>query len=455
MKTEFYIAARYFVALKQTQKHQSPLRKLQHSLFLCYIIKLFFQIVIALFSFSNKRISRFYKEIIDNFIRQNFIRILSNISMFGVGVACAALIIVLSVFNGLETLTKTLFRSYNPELKVESKKGKTFVPTAEQMQAIAAITHITAVTEVVEDNILLHYQNKQMVAKAKGVSQNYRQQYALDTALILGDLHIDKGPISFALVGLGVYHQLSIQLDNRHTPLQLWYPQADELLKLNPEKSFKRKTILPNGVLSIEQQFDANTIIVPVEFMRSLLNYKNHCSYLEIKTSNKKHIPTIKIQLEKILGANYTISDSKEQQADILRAVQIERLFVFVTFAFILLIASFNIFFSLAILSIEKKKDIDTLFSMGATKAFISKIFLFQGAIISLTGACSGLGLGALLCWMQQTFNVFTFAVQSNILQAYPVRISWTDFAYVAILVLLITFAASSVPAYNAARRSF
>lgn len=376
--------------------------------------------------------------------------------MVGVAVGTLALIVVLSVFNGMEDLTVKLYSAYHPQIQMVAKRGKSFVFSDSMANQIKQIPDLKEVTEVIEDNALLRYDNAQMAVNVKGVSNNFDQQYDLRSRLISGEFKLIEGNKMFALLGFGVQSLLSISLKTDFTPLIFWYPRKQKEIELDPSKAFIQEQIMPVGVLGVDQQFDNNHVLVPLEFANRLMQYGNKRTSLEIACTNPNVVGEVQKQLMDLFGNDFYIKNIEEQQAQVLRAVKIERLFVYLVFSMILGIASFNIFFSLAMLVIEKKKDIAILQSFGASKNLLRKIFLFEGGLIAFVGCTLGLlmGLAFLLVvsHFQQEYGFAGFGSEINIFLAYPVKIIWTDFVYVCLIMLLITIAAAVVPAKNATK---
>jgi len=383
--------------------------------------------------------------------KRNIISIISNISMIGVAVGTMSLIIVLSVFNGIEDLIRSLYGSFDPDLKISVVEGKSFPVTPQFIQNIKGIKGISLISETVEDNALLRYEDRQMIVKLKGVSDNYFQQNRIDSSLTEGSTQLKRGGLQFALLGRGVQSQLSIRTDNPFIGLQVLYPKAKKTISLNPENAFNEKGIMPGGVFAIERQYDDSYVFAPLEFARDLFNYGNKRSSLEIKVTKGTNPNKVKRRLEKLLGAKFKIENSDEQHTSLLRAVKVEKLFVFITFAFILLIASLNIFFSLSMLVIDKKKDIAILASMGASATTIRNIFLLEGAIVAFTGAGAGLLLGMLICWAQQTFKLISMGMTTAVVDSYPVKMQPLDFIFTGLAIIVITLVVSIRPARKAA----
>ncbi|MCC5943309.1 MAG: ABC transporter permease [Bernardetiaceae bacterium] len=387
--------------------------------------------------------------------KKNFINILTGISMVGVAVGTIAMVVILSVFNGLERITRELHTSHNPELLVVPKQGKTFVLDAEIQKKIIDLEGVRAITEIIEDNALLRYGDAQMAIKFKGVTENFNQQYALDTRLLDGKFRLKEDAYWYALLGYGVSMQLSVNIRDELTPLTLWYPERDKKVNISdPLKNFRRLSIMAGGVLGIEEQFNQNMIIVPIDFAQELTGYKSERSALEIKTNydSRKKIRAVQREVQAIIGEDFWVKNADEQQELILKAFKIERLFTFIALSFVMAVASFNIFFSLAMLAIEKRQDIALLESLGARPQFIRNIFLYEGAIIGGVGIISGLVIGFLIVVIQMEFGIVGLGIDSPFHNAYPVELNPLDFIYVALTVLLITAGAAYIPARNAAR---
>ncbi|AKQ47095.1 releasing system transmembrane protein [Rufibacter radiotolerans] len=386
--------------------------------------------------------------------KRNIINIISIIAMIGVGVGSMALIVVLSVFNGLEDLIRSLYGKFDPEIKITSIEGKSFETNAQFLERIRKTPGVALLTEVIEDNALLRYNDRQMVVKVKGVSDNFFLQNQIDSAIVEGSYRLKKGKTQYALIGRGVQYQLSIRTENPFSPLQFLYPKAGKKTVINPENAFRQEGIQAGGVFAIERQYDDQYVFVPLTFAQELLSYGNKRTALEVKTEDPKDIDNVKAALQEQLGPGFNVQNSEEQHVSLLRAVKVEKLFVFVTFTFVLLIASINIFFSLSMLVLDKQKDIAILASLGADPGTIRKVFLLEGAIVAFTGAVVGLVTGGLICWLQQTYGWVSMGMSTSVVEAYPVLMRPLDFAFTAAAIIFITFLVSIKPAQRAAALS-
>lgn len=386
--------------------------------------------------------------------KRNIISIISNIAMIGVAVGTAALIIVLSVFNGLEDLIREIYSSFDPDLKITAVEGKSFETDTEFMNRIRQTPGVAVVSEVIEDNALLRYNDRQMVVKIKGVSENFFEQNEIDSAVVEGRSELIYNNAYHALVGRGVQYQLSIRPNNQFVPLQFMYPRNVKFNPLNPEGAFNSLNIAPGGIFAIERQYDDSYVFVPLNFAAELLEYGRRRTALEIKVEETAQVEEVKAALQQMLGDTFKIQNSDEQHTSLLRAVKVEKLFVFITFAFILGIASLNIFFSLSMLVIDKKKDIAILASMGATASTIRNIFLFEGALVAFIGAAYGLSTGMLVCNLQQTFGLVSMGMATSVVEAYPVKMEVEDFVMTGLAIIVITLLVSIRPARKAAAMS-
>lgn len=382
--------------------------------------------------------------------KRSFINVISIISMLCVAVGTMALIIVLSVFNGLEGLIKDLYSTFDPQIKISSVIGKSFVYDDAFIQKIQKTEGVAYVTKVIEDNALLRYQDKQLVVKIKGVSETFKHQNNIDSMIVDGNFMLSKGQIEFAVVGRGIQNRLGINIQNRIYPLQLWYPRISRNASLNPETAFNRDVIMPEGVFAIEKQYDDHYVFVPLDFASRLLEYNSKLTSIEVNAKDKSEIITVQNRLKDLLGDKFNVLNADEQHASLIKAVKVEKLFVYLTFSLILAVASINIFFSLSMLVIDKQKDISVLMAMGASPAFIKKLFLTEGAIIAFTGAILGLVLGFVICFLQKQYGFVSMGMETSVVDAYPVEMHLTDFLFTSILIITVTILVSVAPANRA-----
>jgi lipoprotein-releasing system permease protein len=384
--------------------------------------------------------------------KKNLIHRMSLVACFSVGLSTMALILVLSVFNGLETVIKNLFRSFDPDLKIELKQGKYFKLAPEIKQQLSHIMGVSKMVEVVEDNVLLTYRGHQLVARIKGVSDNFTDQSPLEPFILQGKFRLKKDNQAFALVGMGIQYRLSIHLSSSLQELQVYYPKHFKTGKAIPQQFYAKKSIRPGAVFAIEKHFDDNYLITPLDFATSLMGLQDERTALEVQISPGSSLKRVKKIIRICLPEGFQVYDNNEQHATLMRAIHIERLFVLVTLSFILLVASLNIFFILSMFVLEKRKDVGILYSLGATKRTIQSIFLFEGLLIGLSGATLGMLIAYLLTWLQEHFGLISLSMQTSLSDAYPIKRQLSDFVYTTVSVIIITLIAAFRPAQLATR---
>jgi lipoprotein-releasing system permease protein len=386
--------------------------------------------------------------------KKNFINIISFISMLAVAVGTMALVIVLAVFNGLEDLIRSLHKSFDAELMIKPSKGKSFELTDSLMQKINTTPGVAIITEVIEDNAYVSYNEAQMVIRLKGVSDNFTERHRMEPNIVQGSFKLKEGSVNYAVLGRGVQWALSAINLNAKYPLKFYYTRRLKSSSLNPMQSVNKAMAMPAGVFSIEKQYDTRYVFVPIRLAQELLEYENRRTSLELGVSKGYTISEVQSELKNVLGNDFEVLNEEEQHASLLKAIKIEKLFVFITLSFIIAISSFNIFFSLTMLAIEKKRDIAVLGAMGASRALIRKIFMMEGGVIAFTGAIAGLVLGLIVCLLQMQFGFISMGMETAVMQSYPVKIIWSDLVLITLAILLITFLASFRPAVIASKVS-
>ena len=372
-----------------------------------------------------------------------------------VAIATAALVIALSVYNGMEGLLRSIYGTFDAELSILPSEGKSFEVDDELLANISNVEGVLQLTEVIEDNALVKYNESQMLVKMKGLSDEFIEQGKLASNLMHGSFTFEEEGINYAIIGSGIQYELSINMQNDYHPLQFFYPKNVKPGTLDPSKLFSKANLMPGGVFRLEQHYDNEYVFVPLEFAKNLLGYGNKRTSLEIATSPDASISDIQLDLKKMLGSDFRILTSDQIHADLYKILKIEKLMVFLIFSLIIGIASINIFFSLSMLVIEKRKDTSVLTAMGASKKMLRKIFLTEGAIIAFVGSCVGLVLGLIVALLQDNFGLISMGGgESLVLPAYPVEIQLTDFIYTAVCIILITFLASIQPALLASKQT-
>jgi lipoprotein-releasing system permease protein len=377
----------------------------------------------------------------------NVINIISAISILGVAVGTMSLIIVLSVFNGFDSLIKSLFSSFDPDLKITVVEGKTFNSDSIIFDNIKKMESIKEYVEVLEENAFLIYDEKNIIATVKGVSDNFSEMNGIDSMIYDGDFILKDDVRNYAVVGYGIAYNLSIGL-NFASSLNIWIPKRKEKITFEADKAFNNRYIQPSGIFSVQQEYDNKYVIVPIDFAREMLEYDyGAVSSVEIKIDESYDIDAIKKQIQNIIGNNFEVKNRYQQHELLYKIMKSEKWAIFLILSFILIILSFNVIGSLTMLIIDKKKDILILRNIGADDNLIKKIFILEGWLISAIGAVIGLILGALICFLQQKFSFIQFpSTGTFIINAYPVRLQALDFIYTLITVFAIGFIVAWYP---------
>ena len=377
----------------------------------------------------------------------NAINVISGISAAGVGVGAMALVCVLSVFNGFELLISDMFSSFDPDLKITLTHGKTFDDNSQVFNDIRKMKSVAYFTEVVEENALLRFKNKQMPATIKGVSDDFEKMTRIDSIMYDGKFILNDGAFERAVPGVGVASILGM---GAHfiDPLYIYAPnRTSKINLLRPEQSFNQMGAFISGIFSVKQlQYDDHYVIVSIKLARELFNYeKTKVSSIELKLISGVNQVKVQNQIKTLLGDGYQVKNRYEQQESFFKIMKIEKWFTYLILCFILLIASFNIIGSLSMLIIDKKGDIETLRNLGANNQLIKRIFLFEGWLISLVGAISGIVLGALMCLLQQHFGILKLGT-GYVVDAYPVLTNPMDLLLVFVTVIFMGFLAAYYP---------
>jgi lipoprotein-releasing system permease protein len=386
---------------------------------------------------------------------QNAINIISLIAMFGVTIGTMALIIVLSVFNGFDRLVKSLFNSFDPDIRISLVEGKTFNPATLNLEKLGKNTSVACYSFVLEENALLRYGEKEYIATLKGVDSLYAQVTGIDSTIFEGKFQLELNGRPYAVVGQGVAYYLSIGLAFID-PIMIYVPRRSAGPGVLPANAFNRRYLFPSGIFRIEQEVDSKYIFVPLSFARDLLEYENEISAIEIKLKPGANIPQVQDQLTSILGHGFKIQDRYQQKEFFYKVMRSEKWAIFFILTFILIVASFNIIGSLSMLIIDKKKDMAVLQSMGATIKRIRTVFLIEGWMIALVGAITGLALGLLICWLQMRFGLVRLQGSGSfVIDSYPVYMKLSDFIIVFLTVLTVGFLAAWYPVRFITRRDF
>lgn len=386
------------------------------------------------------------------------INIISGISVAGVAIATMAMVCTLSVFNGFRDLVAGLFTAFDPQLRVTLTEGTTIRQDDEALRKLSRSPLVKVYTPVMEGQALVVQNKRQHVVTIMGVADNFTEQARI-TDILYGEgtfcLHADV--LEYGIPGIRLASRMGLAADFPD-PLQVYAPKRGERVNMaNPLSSFNHDELQSAGVVFNVQQsrYDENYIITSLDFAQRLLDQRGRISSVEIRLHDGVSPGTAKKELRALLGNRFQVQDRFEQQADVFRIMRIEKLISYVFLTFILLIACFNIIGSLSMLMIDKKQDVRTLRSLGATNGQICDIFLLEGRMISLAGALAGLVFGLILCWIQQRFGLISMgdSAGSFIVEAYPVSVHMTDLLVVLLTVVVVGWAAVWWPVRYLSRR--
>ena len=362
-----------------------------------------------------------------------------------------ALIIVLSVFNGFEKLVISLFNAFNPDLVVNVKEGKTFSSNIVPDDKIRQIPGVLYLTDVIEENALVKYKDKQYIVTLKGLGEDYARMSGLDTMMSEGKFILQDKEKDFAVLGYGIAYYLGANLVDYLNPISIYVPQRTGNFSGAFESAFRNDIIFPSGFFSVQQDFDTKYVILPFRFAKKLLEYDNEITGVEISLSKEADQIQIKQHIQDLFGPKFSVKNRFQQQELLYKIMKSEKWAIFLILSFILFVATFNVIGSLSMLILDKRQDITLLQCLGANQATVKNIFLTVGLIITFTGAISGLIVGALVCWLQQIFGFVKLGSVGStfVVDAYPVHMQPMDFIFIFLTVIVIGLLATWYPVYN------
>ena len=374
----------------------------------------------------------------------NIINIISIVSFVGVMIATAALFIVLSVFNGLTGYVEQSFNAFSADIEITPRYGKIIPQDAINIKEIASLEGVEYHSEVLSDVAVFVYDDRQFIAKIKGVYPDYARMNRLDTIVRNGDFLLEHSGFPFAVLGCVVAAHLSSPVSpSINNALKIYYP--DRTKKRSAAISIdalNSQAITPTGIFYSFTEYDEEFVFVPLNFARTLLGYESGATSLEIRCKPSSKVANVQAEIKAIIGENYYVKNAYEQEEELFKVMQSEKWITYAILSFILLIASFNMVGMIAILILEKKQSVSILYSMGANIGMVRKVFIYEGILISLLGIVFGLFIGFIVCLLQIWFGFISFG-DGYLLTAYPVAMQWKDVLLIPLVVLCITLPAS------------
>lgn len=373
----------------------------------------------------------------------NAINIISMISIVGVVVSTAALVCVMSVFNGFVEIIEKSFSAFDPDLRIVSAEGKTF-DFEEIVPAIKASDNIEAFSRVLEDDALITYYDKQTPFTLKGVDRFYRDVFEVDSIMLEGAFRLHDLDFDVSVVGAGLATTLNLGVDYV-SPITIYVPVREGKINiLRPDAAFKKGEMFVGGIFfSNQPEIDESVVIAPIEFVQKMYDYDGQIvSNVALKLKNPKELSKTENALQKSLGEKFLVENRQEQQRDYFKIIKIERLLIFIILLFMLFIAVCNIISSLSLLLIEKRSDIEIFRHLGMNEVQIRRVFLIEGWLMSAIGTVIGLALGLLLCWLQIRFGLIKMG-ENILIENYPVAVEVIDLVVILLTVLTIGFLSS------------
>lgn len=387
----------------------------------------------------------------------NAINVISAISVCGVALATLAMVCTLSVFNGFQDMVATFFTAFDPQIKITSVKGKVFDGSTPIFSEIRTMPEIAVYSESVEDNAMVQYKGRQVMAVIKGVEDNFDKLTPIDSILFgRGELILHDEVVDYAIPGLQLLSTLGTGI-RFLDPLEIYAPKRGSRINMsNPMSSFVSDQLFSSGLTFTvnQEKYDASYIITSIGFARRLFQYTDEVSAVNLRLIPEADEAAVIRKLQEKLGDEFRIQNRYEQQADTFRIMEIEKLISYIFLVFILTIACFNVIGSLSMLIIDKKNDVQTLRNLGASDNQIVRIFLFEGRMISFIGAVSGVIIGLILCLIQQEYGIISLGnAGSFIVDAYPVSVHTWDVVLVFVTVLIVGFISVCYPVRYLSRR--
>lgn len=380
----------------------------------------------------------------------NAINIITLVSMIGIGVGAMALVVILSVTNGLERLIITQFNAFHSDIEITPARGKTFSLSGfplEELNSIQGVLHSGA---VLEESGMVRYRERQHLVRLRGVDSLYHKITGLDTLIVEGAYELERNERNFLILGNGVASIINASIHDLLHPIEIFIPARGRTAGLTPAQAFRTSSNHASGIFAVQAEADAEYVLLPLRLMRRLLEHDDEVSSIVIDVEEGYRISTVQRRISELTGPDYVIRNRMQQQEFLYKVMRSEKWAIFFILSFILMIAAFNIVGSLTMLVLEKRKDISVLRSMGASRKLIERIFLLEGVLISMGGALGGILLGGLISWLQMKYGIIGIQAEGSfIIDAYPVVVKTVDLILVAFTVFCIGLLASLLPLKN------
>ena len=386
----------------------------------------------------------------------NVINIISAISAIGMAIGTAALIIIMSVYNGFDSLIRSMMGNVEPDLMITPATGKVFVPEGEVYDWIYEQEAVANMCCVLQEQVFINYDGKQGLAKARGVDWIYEEETPLREHLVEGEFKLHRGDIPLAAVGASLAYELGLS-PRFLAPVEIYFPARDRKISTsNPFASLESIKVWPSCTFAINADVDSELIILPIEKMRELLEYDDEVSAIELRLvpgTGEKEAARLQEEISARLGSGFNVKDRFQQNESLYKMMKYEKAAIYMILLFVIIIIAFNIFGSLSMLIIEKKSDIETLRSLGAQDNLIRRTFILEGWLISLIGMGAGIVTGVVFALMQQHFGFIKMPGHFTV-QAYPIIISFSDIILTIVGVAVIGYIIAMLPTASLSRKA-
>ena len=384
----------------------------------------------------------------------NVINVISGISVAGMAVGTAALVIILSVFNGFDSLVGQSLSNIDPDIRISPATGKVFVPDSTAFNALYADDRILSISSVIEEQVFLSYMDRQGLCLMRGVDSVYEEESAIRDRMVDGDFVLRRGVRQQAVFGAALAYSMGISHRLSATPVDVYYPSRTAPFSIqNPMSSMRSQKAFPAGTFSINADVDSKLAIAPIELMRELLEYdKGEVSALELRLAPGADLKAVIADTEKLMGPGLLVKDRIRQNDALYKMMRYEKLAIYLILIFVVIIIAFSVLSSLTMLIIEKEADMETLRSLGAPESLTKRIFRLEGWMITLLGMVIGLVAGTVLVLVQQRFGIITMP-GNFVVEAYPVILKASDFLFIVLGVSVIGYIVASIPGIKSSGR--
>lgn len=367
------------------------------------------------------------------------INIISRVSAVAIGIPVAAMVILLSVFNGFEGLIKSMYNDFDPDIAIVPAEGKVFDAAEIDRNALLSIEGVDQVSQALEDHVLLEYRKRQKEATIRGVDSLYSSVVPIESMVSAGEYEPVFGEMQQALVGVGLAYSLNLNIQLLD-PIKVYVPRRGTFSALLPVESYRTGDLYPSGLFTLDADTDGQYFLAPIEFTRTLLDYPNGVSALMVSLSEGANEKRVQQQIAQLAGPQFKVLTRYEQKASLYNIMSYEKWGIFLIILMVMVIASFAIVGSLVMLIIDKRGDLRTLVAMGGSVGFLRSIFVREGMLIAGIGAAGGMALGLAVCWAQQALGIIKIPARTFLVESYPVIVQLTDMLWIAVAFIAVNY---------------